>query len=112
MARDQRAHRIDQASTNIASNGHSTNGHALMGECVDQTKLLAALRRMRAGDSRVRLPLDWMGVPGNIAEVFNEIVELNQRLNREVGRISLTVSHEGKGDTGRRKTVSAPQYSP
>ena len=50
---------------------------------------------MRAGDFSVRLPLDWIGVPGNISEVFNEVIELNQRLNRELERISRTLGREG-----------------
>ena len=63
---------------------------------VDQPKLLAALRGVRAGDFGVRLPLDWTGVPGTISEAFNEVVELNQRLVREFERISRTVGREGK----------------
>ena len=50
----------------------------MTGDCVDQPKLLAALRGARAGDFGVRLPLDWTGVPGTISEVFNEVVERNQ----------------------------------
>jgi CheY-like chemotaxis protein len=51
---------------------------------------------VRAGDFGVRLPLGWTGIPGTISEVFNEVVELNQRLNHEFERISRTVGHEGK----------------
>ena len=76
----------------------STNGHAKREDLVDQPKLLAALRGVRAGDFGVRLPLDWTGVPGNISEVFNEVVELNERLTREFERISRTVGREGKTD--------------
>jgi CheY-like chemotaxis protein/HAMP domain-containing protein/GAF domain-containing protein len=72
------------------------NGHTVREDGLDQSKLLAALRGVRAGDFGVRLPLDWTGVPGSISEVFNEIVELNQRLVREFERISLTVGREGK----------------
>src|SRR3984893_4862877 len=74
----------------------STNGHTVREEFVDQPKLLAALRGVRAGDFGVRLPLDWTGVPGSISEAFNEVVELNQRLVREFEHISRTVGREGK----------------
>jgi methyl-accepting chemotaxis protein len=76
----------------------STSGHGKHEDLVDQPKLLAALRGVRAGDFGVRLPLDWTGVPGNISEVFNEVVELNERLTREFERISRTVGREGKTD--------------
>src|SRR5437016_7053538 len=69
----------------------STNGHGKHEDLVDQIKLLAALRGVRAGDFGVRLPLDWIGLPGNIAEAFNEVVELNQRLARQFD--DLTQSH-------------------
>src|ERR1700687_652656 len=78
------------------TNGHSRNGHSVTADVVDQTRLLAALRGVRAGDFGVRLPLDWTGVSGDISEVFNEVVELNQQLTREFERISQTVGREGK----------------
>ena len=90
MSRAQRARRIGVAVESATQNGHSTNGHLLTEDSVDEAKLLAALRGMRAGDFGVRLPLDWMGVPGSISEVFNEVVELNQRLTHEFERISRT----------------------
>src|ERR1700682_5171362 len=67
-----------------------TNGHSVREQSVDQPRLLAALRGVRAGDFGVRLPLDWTGVSGSISDVFNEVVELNERLNREFQRISQT----------------------
>ena len=76
------------AAPNLA---HSSNGHTVRADLVDQSKLLAALRGVRAGDFGVRLPLDWTGVSGTISEAFNEVVELNQRLVREFERVSLTV---------------------
>ena len=86
---------VSHAGPNLAP---STNGHTVRADLVDQTKLLAALRGVRAGDFGVRLPLDWTGVSGDISEVFNEVVALNERLNREFERISRTVGREGKTD--------------
>ena len=51
------------------------NGAALS----NQTKLLNALTAFRKGDFSVRLPIDWTGIDGKIADAFNEVIELNQR---------------------------------
>src|SRR3954451_1830674 len=62
----------------------------------DQSELLHALRRLRNGDFRVRLPDGAAGVEGAIAEAFNDIVELNQRTAHELRRISRAVGREGR----------------
>jgi len=51
---------------------------------VQQRELLHALRAMRAGDFTVRLPADLLGLPGKIAETFNDIVEANQRMAEQL----------------------------
>src|ERR1700738_2475160 len=91
MPRVPRAKLIGPAVARLPTNGHLRNGHRVAADVVDQPKLLAALRSVRAGDFGVRLPLDWTGVPGAISEVFNEVVEANQRLTREFA--DLTQSH-------------------
>ncbi len=73
------------------TNGHSINGSQVTAGFVDQTKLLAALRGVRAGDFGVRLPLDWTAISGDISDVFNEVVEHNQLLARQFD--DLTKSH-------------------
>src|SRR6266700_5772311 len=59
-------------------------------------QLLSALLAYKAGNFSVRLPADWTGVPGKIADAFNEIVEFNQRLSVETARVSRAVGKEGK----------------
>src|SRR5437762_10399515 len=59
-------------------------------------QLLSALLAYKAGDFCVRLPSDWTGVPGKIADAFNEIVEFNERLSSETARVSRAVGKEGK----------------
>src|SRR5712671_235579 len=59
-------------------------------------QLLAVLLAYKAGDFTVRLPSDWIGVPGKIADAFNEVVDFNQRLSAETTRVSRTVGKEGK----------------
>src|SRR5271170_3623406 len=63
---------------------------------VDTTALLAALTALKKGDFSVRLPLDWTGVPGKVADTFNDVVELNERMAYELERISRVVGKEGK----------------
>ena len=58
--------------------------------------LLAALRSFRRGDFSARLPLDLPGIDGEIAEAFNDCIELNARLAQELQRTSTTVGREGR----------------
>ncbi|HEY3788470.1 MAG TPA: hypothetical protein VGL71_06425, partial [Urbifossiella sp.] len=60
------------------------------------TSLLSALTSLRQGRSGVRLPLDWTGVAGRVADAFNSVVELNERLSEELARLSRVVGKEGK----------------
>ena len=60
------------------------------------TALLAALSALKRGDSSVRLPLKWSGLSGKVAEAFNDVVELNERMSEELTRLSKTVGKEGK----------------
>jgi HAMP domain-containing protein/signal transduction histidine kinase/DNA-binding response OmpR family regulator len=62
----------------------------------DRRRLLAALTQFKRGDFAVRLPEDWTGIDGKIADTFNEVVEINQRMARELERLSRVVGTEGK----------------
>jgi HAMP domain-containing protein/CheY-like chemotaxis protein/signal transduction histidine kinase len=74
---------------------------------IDNRALLSALRSVRNGDFSVRLPLAQSGVAGDIAEAFNEIVNLNQRMTTELERVSVVVGKEGK----IQQRVSMPNVS-
>ena len=63
---------------------------------IDLTSLLTALTALKKGDFSVRLPLDWTGVAGKVADTFNEVIELNERMAKELERISRVVGKEGK----------------
>src|SRR5881296_2793985 len=63
---------------------------------LDTKLLLTALVALKKGDFSVRLPLDWSGVGGKIADVFNEVVERNERMAHELERISHVVGKEGR----------------
>ncbi len=65
--------------------------------------ILGALNGLKRGDDSVRLPLDWQGTAGRVAEVFNDVVERNNRMANELERLSRVVGKEGK--LGRRGTL-------
>ena len=69
---------------------HGSNGP------LDTKLLLTALLALKRGDFSVRLPLDWSGVGGKIADVFNEVIERNERMAHELERISHVVGKEGR----------------
>ncbi len=62
-------------------------------------KLLYALQAMRIGDFSVRLPSDWIGLEGKIADTFNEIVAANERMAEELEHVGQLVGREGKTRT-------------
>ena len=63
---------------------------------LDTSALLNALTALREGDFSVRLPADWTGVAGKVADAFNDVVELNERMAGELARLSRVVGKEGK----------------
>ncbi len=64
--------------------------------------LLKSLRAFRRGDFSARLPLDLTGIDGEIAEAFNDIVELNQGLAKELDRVARAVGKDGRiGERGK-----------
>ncbi|HEY9448033.1 MAG TPA: HAMP domain-containing protein, partial [Burkholderiales bacterium] len=58
--------------------------------------LLSAFNALKRGDSSVRLPSEWAGMSGKVAEAFNDLVELNERMSEELHRLSQTVGKEGR----------------
>ncbi len=58
--------------------------------------LFNGLTALKNGDATVRLPEDWSGFPGRVAETFNQVVEQNVRFTDELGRLSRVVGKEGK----------------
>src|SRR5215471_11886045 len=63
---------------------------------LDPRTLLGALTSLRRGDFSVRLAEGGGGTDGKIAEVFNEVVEMNERLARELERVARAVGKEGR----------------
>jgi HAMP domain-containing protein len=59
-------------------------------------QMLAAITAFRDGDFSVRLPADWTGTDARIAEAFNQALAHDERISREVGRLSASVGKEGR----------------
>ena len=72
-------------------NRPQTNGNDF-----DTGQLLAALMAFKRGDFSARLPENWTGVPGKIADTFNAVIEANERMTRELERIGRVVGKEGR----------------
>jgi HAMP domain-containing protein/signal transduction histidine kinase/CheY-like chemotaxis protein len=60
------------------------------------TALLSALTSLKRGKEGVRLPVEWTGVAGKVADAFNEVVEQNERMASELARLSRVVGKEGR----------------
>jgi HAMP domain-containing protein/CheY-like chemotaxis protein/signal transduction histidine kinase len=70
--------------------------HLVLGSVPDLRILLYSLQAMRDGDFSARLPGDWTGLEGKIADTFNEIVIANQKMAQELKRVGQVVGKEGK----------------
>ena len=51
-----------------------------MAEQLDVKLLLSTLMALKKGDFSVRMPSDWTGVSGKIADTLNDIFKLNERM--------------------------------
>ncbi len=58
--------------------------------------ILQSLQKMKDGNFSVRLPVTWTGLPGKIADSFNEIVTANEQMAFELKRVGQAVGKEGK----------------
>src|SRR5438874_5697731 len=63
---------------------------------VDTAALLNALNGLKKGDFSVRLPVEWTGVAGKVADTFNDVIDQNERMGSELERLSRVVGKEGK----------------
>jgi HAMP domain-containing protein len=59
-------------------------------------EMLHVLRAVRDGDFSVRLPGDWNGLEGKIADTVNEIIASNAKMARELERVGTVVGKQGK----------------
>ena len=80
------------------ANGDGNGGQGARADSsdLDVRKLLRALQAVRDGDFSVRLASDQTGLAGKVADTFNEIVNSNQHLARELERAGQIVGKDGK----------------
>jgi HAMP domain-containing protein/signal transduction histidine kinase/DNA-binding response OmpR family regulator len=57
---------------------------------------LTAMQAFRDGDFSIRLPADWPDTDGRIAEAFNQCVAHEERISKEVTRLSKIVGKDGR----------------
>src|ERR1700740_2986285 len=76
------------------NNGQTMAGTELA--ATNMSVILASLQTMRAGDFSVRLPGNWTGLAGKIADTFNDIVAANQQMAKELKRVGQVVGKEGR----------------
>src|SRR5918999_3140137 len=62
---------------------------------LDRGELLKALRAFKRGDFSVRMPLSLTGIDGEIAQTFNDIVDLEEAKGAEIARVADQVGKEG-----------------
>src|SRR4051794_39225984 len=65
-------------------------------EGLDPKVLLAALTALKKGDFSTRMPSDWTGVAGKIADTLNEIIETKEGLAKAISTVSQVVGREGR----------------
>src|ERR687888_76586 len=70
--------------------------HAGLQMMLDRGELLKALRQFKRGDFSVRMPLNLIGIEGEIAQAFNDVVELEEAKAAEFARVAELVGKEGQ----------------
>src|SRR5688572_30021619 len=70
---------------------------------LDRGELLKSLRAFKRGDFSVRMPMNLTGIDGEIAQAFNDVVELEEAKAAEIARVAEQVGKEGQ--TGQRMSV-------
>src|SRR3569832_2628917 len=63
---------------------------------LDAKLLLKILSALKKGDFSTRMPADWTGVAGKIADTVNDIIEMNQLMVESITDVSRVVGQEGR----------------
>ncbi|MDC8756403.1 response regulator [Janthinobacterium fluminis] len=72
------------------------NGMTELGGELDVKLLLATLMALKKGDFSARMPSDWTGMAGKIADTLNEIIETKENMVQAVTEVSRVVGREGR----------------
>jgi HAMP domain-containing protein len=63
---------------------------------LDEDTLLSVLTDVKNGNFDVRMPIEWTGVAGKIADSLNDVIAANQTLGAELAKACRVVGKEGK----------------
>jgi signal transduction histidine kinase/CheY-like chemotaxis protein/HAMP domain-containing protein len=63
---------------------------------IDLRILLGVLAQVKSGDFSARMPLEWTGVAGKVADGINDVIIANETLEAELARVSDVVGKQGK----------------
>ena len=63
---------------------------------LDEAMLLGVLTDVKHGDFSVRMPLEWTGVAGKIADTLNDVIAANETLGAALAKASRVVGKDGK----------------
>ena len=80
---------IDRSPELLYDNGHDK-------------AILSILQAVKKGDFSVRLPAEWTGMAGKIADEINGLIELNALFAEEFKRVSHAVGKKGNYPSGPR----------
>jgi signal transduction histidine kinase/HAMP domain-containing protein/ActR/RegA family two-component response regulator len=69
---------------------------APLDDTLDTTVLLGVIAQVKRGDFSARMPLEWTGLPGKVADGLNEVIIANEALGAELARVSQVVGKQGK----------------
>jgi signal transduction histidine kinase/HAMP domain-containing protein len=72
---------------------------------LDVEVVLRVLRDVKAGNLTARVPVDWTGAAGKLAEALNEIISACEHLGDELARVSRVVGKEG--NLSQRATLNS-----
>ena len=67
-----------------------------LSEELDLRLLLQTLMALKKGDFTARMPSDWTGVAGKIADTLNDIIETKEKIVTSVKDVSRVVGREGR----------------
>jgi HAMP domain-containing protein len=80
-------------------------------EAPDPAVLLSVLARVTEGDFTARMPLEWTGVAGKIADRLNDVIIANQTLEASSRRVSQVVGKQGRLLAAGRRRRRLPSWS-
>src|SRR3954452_15361223 len=92
----------EKVFSSASADGVNGASSPVRGSLVDESaearsrRILRAFVAFRDGDFSARLPSDWPGIDGRIAEAFNQTIVREEGITREMKRLSVTVGKEGR----------------